>query len=381
MNDKPKLLVVSDTYHPLVDGTVRFIDEFVKKAKDEFNISLLVPKFSGEINKNTKTNYLPVSKWLKPLPTYPSIKVSWGNLRKIKRAVKNSELVFVQGPALATLLSIYYARRLKKKVVQYVHVLPWELTEFTKNKLISKYLGRLVKILYFHFYNKCDEIIVPYNGLLEQLKQKGVKTKMVVAKLGIDINKFNLTNDKKGWKKRAKLPEDSFVIGYVGRVSKEKNIEVLLDAVKKIKDKKGLRLLIVGDGPKEETKKCLKLPNCSVTGFVDNVESYLKAMDVFVMPSLTETTSLATLEAMSSGLPVIASKVGYIKKYINKEYNGLFFPRSSSSLLKAKIEKLRDDAELRDSLGKNARKTIAYSFSWERSINRIKRILLSKLYE
>ena len=94
------------------------------------------------------------------------------------------------------------------------------------------------------------------------------------------------------------------------------------------------------------------------------------------MPSLTETTSLATLEAMSYGLPIIASKVGFMKNYIVKGYNGIFFPRDSSTMLAMKIKKLRDNIELRNKLGQNARKTIAYSFSWERSINKIKRLLM-----
>jgi L-malate glycosyltransferase len=104
-------------------------------------------------------------------------------------------------------------------------------------------------------------------------------------------------------------------------------------------------------------------------------------MDIFVMPSLTETTSLATLEAMSCGLPVIATKVGFIKNYLVKDHNGLFFPRNKSTVLALKLQKLIDNKELREKLGKNARKTIAYSFSWERSINKIKRILLKHIVE
>ncbi|MEK6900693.1 MAG: glycosyltransferase family 4 protein, partial [Nanoarchaeota archaeon] len=95
----------------------------------------------------------------------------------------------------------------------------------------------------------------------------------------------------------------------------------------------------------------------------------------------TETTSLATLEAMSSGLPVITTRVGFIKSYVSKNHNGIFFPRNNSTMLSVKIAKLLKDKELRDRLGQNARKTVAYGFSWERSINRIRRILLKSYYE
>ena len=135
------------------------------------------------------------------------------------------------------------------------------------------------------------------------------------------------------------------------------------------------------DGPEDQTKDFKETKNCKVTGFVTNVQDYLKAMDVFVMPSLTETTSLATLEAMSSGLPVIATKVGYIKRYLVKGHNGIFFPRNSSTMLSIKITKLLRDKQLKEKLGRNARKTVAYGFSWERSINRIKRLLISEYYK
>ena len=133
---------------------------------------------------------------------------------------------------------------------------------------------------------------------------------------------------------------------------------------------------MVGDGPKKLTSRFKELHNCKITGFVNNVQDYLKASDIFVMPSLTETTSLATLEAMACGLPVIVTKVGFMKEYVVKDYNGMFFPRANPTLLALKIEKLLENSELREKLSRNARKTVAYSFSWERSINKIKRILL-----
>ncbi|MBU1111248.1 MAG: glycosyltransferase family 4 protein, partial [Nanoarchaeota archaeon] len=108
---------------------------------------------------------------------------------------------------------------------------------------------------------------------------------------------------------------------------------------------------------------------------------YLQAMDIFVMPSLTETTSLATLEAMSSGLPVVATKVGFIKNYLVKDHNGEFFARRNSGMLSLKLERLLNDDELRKKLGANARKTVAYSLSWERSINKITKILTDCLYK
>jgi glycosyltransferase involved in cell wall biosynthesis len=376
MKEKIKLLIAADTYYPKVDGTLRFMEEFMKRSINDFSISLLVPNL-GSKKKNPKVKKLTslaISKVFK-ISGYPNIKLSLKNIKLIKKSIKEADTIFIQGPALISYLSIYYGHRLKKKTVFYVHVISWELFEKFLPPIINKLFLKIFHKISIIFYNLCDEIFVPYNELKEQLKDNGVKTKMSVARLGVDIEFFSPIIDKKEIRRKLKLPENKFIIGYVGRISKEKNTQVLFKAFKKLEDQENLHLLIVGDGPKDEKERFSILKNCTITGFVDNVYDYMKAMDVFVMPSLTETTSLATLEAMSSGLPVIVSKVGFMKSYIIKGYNGVFFPRNSPTILAMKIKKIRENPEFRNKLSQNSRKTIIYSFSWERSINKIKRLL------
>ena len=303
------------------------------------------------------------------------MKLSFQNIHLIKKTVREADIVFVQGPALISYLSIYYARRYHKKVIFYVHVIPWDLVGKFLPTILRTRIAALVKRLGIFFFNRSDEILVPYHKLRDQLKAEGVKTTMTIAKLGVDINVFSPPTDKKTAKLRLGLDPHKKVVGYVGRVSREKNVSTLLEAFGKLRNKKEVFLLIVGDGPVIQVQEFKRTKNCTVTGFVPNVQDYLRAMDVFVMPSLTETTSLATLEAMSTGLPVIATKVGFMQRYIIRKYNGMFFPRNSPSILAAKIDQLLQDKELRRHLGHNARKTITYSFSWERSISKITRIL------
>lgn len=373
---KPKLLVVSDTYTPQVDGTVRFIEEFMSRASDTFSLSLLVPRFGRHSRRFPyKTFFLEVSKIFKPLPAYPSIAISLANIRAIKSAVQEQDLIFVQGPALTSIIATLYASYYHKKVVTYLHVIPWEVFEKSSH-LPLRHLGAYVlRKLCVFAYNHSNVLLVPYPQLQKELVKKGLTSKLKVARLGVDITRFSPIQNKSFLREKLKLPLDSFIVGYIGRVSPEKNVHTLLQAFRKLKDQRHVHLLIVGDGPAQDVKLFQSLPNCTITGFVNNVHDYCKVMDLFVMPSLTETTSLATLEAMSSGLPVVVSKVGYPEQYVRKNYNGVFFSPRSATLLTEKIEKLRSDPAMRIKLGQNARKTIVYSFSWERSINRIKKQL------
>ncbi|PIZ51003.1 hypothetical protein COY27_05095 [Candidatus Woesearchaeota archaeon CG_4_10_14_0_2_um_filter_33_13] len=378
MSEKIKLLVVADTYYPMVDGTLKFVEEFVKRAGKDFDYHLLVPNFKDQ--KDTpRVTFVKVSRFIK-LSGYHSIKIfSLSNFRKISKAVKENDIIFVQGPVFLSALSILIGKLKKKKVVFYMHV---DLWNFFKNVLVTP----ILKVLYFFMKpfvkilgNNCSLVLVPYRDLIDTLKAKKVNVPVKVVHLGVDINKFFPVKDKNNIRKKLSLPQEKMIIGYVGRVSNEKNTHTLLEAFKKLPQQNNLHLLIVGDGSVNLVKELKSISNCTVTGFVRNVEDYYQAMDIFVMPSLTETTSLATLEAMSTGLPVIATKVGFIKEYLSKEHNGLFFPRNSSGMLAVKLEQLLNSPALREKLGHNARKTVAYSFSWERSINKIKRIFLEQL--
>ncbi len=373
MTDKKKILIAADTYYPKVDGVLMFMEEFIKRSENNFDIRLLVPKYSEKKKfKSVKTIFLELSKRARAF-TYEPISIRRDNRRKIKRAVKDADIVFVQELGPVGFLAFRQARKQKKKTIFYFHNTPWDF--LTKHYTLNDYFSRIVKKFFIKLYNKADLLLVPYNDFKSELRKIGIKSHMEVARLGVDIERFKPSDVKMRTKARLKL-HDKHVIGYVGRISNEKNTLVLLDSFKKLNDP-NVHLLIVGDGQKELVKKFKETRNCTVTGFVKDVEKYLQAMDVFVMPSLTETTSLATLEAMASGIPIVSTKLGFMQHYIVKDYNGLFFPRNSPEMLAVQLRKLLEDQELREKLGKNARKTVAYSFSWERSINKIKRILRS----
>lgn len=371
---KPRLLLVADTYYPKVDGTIRFMEEFIKKARDHFEITILVPDYGLRKGKNVV--YLKPSKFVR-LSDYIGIKFSKKNLALIKKTIKDNEIIFIQGPAAASYLAAYYGHKYRKTTVAYLHTLSWELFAKFSPHLLKRFVFWLTKKVTFALYNRCDLLIVPYPELKRNLISAGIRTKVAVGRLGVDIDKFvPVKNNKVEWKRRLGIKENQLVIGYVGRISKEKNTDVLLRAFQKLaKRRKNLFLLMVGDGPENQVRPFKETKNCLVTGFVPSVENHLKAMDFFVMPSLTETTSLATLEAMATGLPIIVTKIGYMQNYIVRNYNGLFFPRNNPVMLAIKIERLIKDQHLRESLGFNARKTVAYSFSWERSINKIRRLL------
>ncbi len=376
---RPKLLLVADTYEPKVDGTFIFMKEFIARANKDFEISLLVPRYLKQDDTHNSF-FLDVSKRFM-LSGYANIEISFHNLRKIIRTIKNNDVIFIQGPALLSYLSMLLGHRYSKKVVSYLHVLGWELYEKFLPLRYSNLFEIFGRRIAMWFYNFNDIVCIPYGKIRHELIRSGLNCRYEIAHLGVDIKRFSPSEDISANKKAITIPPHKKVIGYVGRVSREKSVLTLLEGFRKLRNQENLILLIVGDGEAEIMKELRRQENCICTGFVTDVEKYMQAMDIFVMPSLTETTSLATLEAMATGLPVLSTKVGFISEYLQKGHNGEFFPRENPTMLSVKLEKFLREPLYAKQLGHNARRKVAYSFSWERSINKITRILKKVLNE
>jgi L-malate glycosyltransferase len=134
-------------------------------------------------------------------------------------------------------------------------------------------------------------------------------------------------------------------------------------------------LMIVGEGLPEIKNMFENRAGVMLVGPKNDVIPYLQSMDIYVLSSLTETTSLSTLEAMSCELPVVATSVGYVKEYISSGINGFLFSKQDAYSLTKILEQLIITPSLRASIGKAARKTIVHQFDWDQTAKRIKILL------
>ena len=130
-------------------------------------------------------------------------------------------------------------------------------------------------------------------------------------------------------------------------------------------------LIVVGEGIDSIKKKFAGVQGVILPGRTNNVIPYLQAMDVYCLTSLTETTSLTTLEAMSCGIPVIATKVGFVKDYIKDKQSGLFFKEKNSYDLTKKILILIKHEVLKRKLSIEGRKTVEKEFDWDKTAKEI----------
>ena len=199
--------------------------------------------------------------------------------------------------------------------------------------------------------------------------------KMEVIPAAIDTGLFAPT-DKEIARQALGLEKGEFIIGYVGRLSGEKNIPTLIHGFKLASaDREDMKLIIVGDGimTKQLKEICAGEGLASRITFVGlkrEIPLWLSAFDIFVLPSLTEGTPLALIEAMACGKAIVASDIPSIREIALDSRSALLFNPQDAHELSDRIRTLYQDSVLRENLGSNARSR-AQDFDLERVFPRI----------
>lgn len=188
----------------------------------------------------------------------------------------------------------------------------------------------------------------------------------------------------------ALLPEpwqdlDGIVVaGTVGRLTPVKDQQLLLRAVARLRSEQPalahrLRLLIIGDGPlypmlARMVEELALQDVVWLAGDRADVPSLLRAMDIFVLPSLGEGISNTVLEAMASGLPVIATAVGGNVELVEEGFNGRLIPVGDCQALSDALASLANNAGERARQGANARSRVCQHFDWNRTVDAYLRV-------
>ena len=199
------------------------------------------------------------------------------------------------------------------------------------------------------------KIIAVSETVKESLLRNGIRhDRILVVHNGVDTSRYlNIRSDNQNDKF---LARDEFVYIFIGRLIKQKGIDVLLEAFRKINS--GV-LLVVGDGADKEMllryRDRIGLQNrVHFLGIRQDVPNLLAIADCFVLPSRYEGLPIVLIEAMVSGKAIIISDFESGKELINNGENGLIVPRENSEILSLAMRKMYEDTNLRSRLGNQA---------------------------
>jgi glycosyltransferase involved in cell wall biosynthesis len=230
------------------------------------------------------------------------------------------------------------------------------------NKFLSRFTDKVVAVS-----ETVKHDILKYDGLSED--------KVMVIYNGIDNARFS-DMDGNVIRREFNISSDVPVVGTIGRLTFQKGLKYLIEAISVIKKKfPRIMLLIVGDGPmKDELQNYAKTLGLNehviFTGSRRDVPALLAAMDIFVLPSLWEGLPNALLEAMAAGKPIIATDIPPVREVIYSEDIGILVPAGDSTTIASSIELLLNNNILAENLGKNARERAFSHFDIKTTVER-----------
>jgi glycosyltransferase involved in cell wall biosynthesis len=249
-----------------------------------------------------------------------------------------------------------------------------------KRRLICRFLG-----LFTDLSLTVSQGVKDY--LIEEIGLDPVKVRVVPN--GVDLARIDAARPGPEVRRELGLPDDLPVIGLVGRLDHwGKGHKELFTAMAQLKERRPGRALIVGGGRRMEEVRALAASlgladRVHFLGSRPDVPDLLHAMDIFVLPSYREGVSLALLEAMAAGLPVIATAVGGTPEAVTDGVTGLLIPPRDADALAGALTRLLSDPALAKKLGGNASKAVAEKFSLERlgrQVNEIYGELVAKKF-
>lgn len=179
----------------------------------------------------------------------------------------------------------------------------------------------------------------------------------------VDLAEFSPADEaaRRAARERLGLPGDAFIIGGVGRLTPQKNFGLLLDAAQPLLDENSL-VALFGSGPEESTLRGRAGGGVRFHGTITDRTAIYHALDVMVLPSRFEGLPMTVLEAMASGVPVVASAVDGVREIAADGKNALLAPSENVAAFRAAILRLREDAALRSSLAAAARALVESRF-------------------
>lgn len=295
-------------------------------------------------------------------PHYPQIRLSPphpGIARALKRF--RPDVVHAVNPVCLGLGGVFLARRYKVPLVCSYHTNVAVYANYYRLGFMVNFTRSVTRFV----HNQAQVNLCTSEATKDYLLQEGIK-RVRVWPQGVDAGRFGPQYATREWRERLTggYPKDRLLI-YVGRLGAEKHIEML----KSVFEVPGTRLAIVGDGPsRNELEGTFSGTPTIFTGILkgeDLARAYATG-DIFLFPSTTETLGMAMIEALASGLPVIAARSGASHEVVYDGETGLLYEPESEKDLVSCVRRLSEDEDLLRNMGSKAR-AVAEERSWESS--------------
>ncbi len=353
-----------EAFYPHISGVTIVTDRLASYFAEQGNETFVITasdKGDFLIEKNPK-GYTVIRFKSYPSVVRKKIRISpFPKIATLKLFKKFSpDIIHLQDPVFVSQVLSEEALKRKIPVIATQHSsLAFPLSYLGLPKVVSEWAEKIIAKTLVHFYNKhCKLIITPSNFIKSEVLNWGVKIPVEVVSNGIDLELFKKGKVSLEFLKKYYLEDfiSKPIVLYSGRIDKDKNLEILIKAIPLVLKEKEVNFLFLGDGDiKSDLEREVKLMgienNVRFIGPLQpsnsDLSKFYQLASLFVIPSFIEGQSMVTMEAMASGLAVIASNGGALKELLKDNENGFLVNPFSEKEFAEKILAVLNDEKLR----------------------------------
>ena len=362
------IMIVTDQYPPMIGGvptvTHNLALDFVERGHQ---VWVVAPSYgmrdARRLERGVRVYRFSSFEW----PSYKELRIPFLPFMPVRNLIKKSEpdIIHIHSPVVLGNIAQLLAGGLRKPVIATNHYLPINMSRsLTSDSLIGKHFSNVSYSYLVNFCNRCEYVTAPTMTALQLLYDHGLRAPAKAISNGIDLTKFTPGERDPSIRQRFKLPDDKQLILHINRLSEEKRVNVLIDAVAKMRSNAHVALVSTGPAEAELRAQVAQLgveDRVSFLGYVREADllALRRSSDIFVIPSEADLQSLATMEAMACGLPVVAANAYALPELVHHEKNGFLFKRGDSDDMAYYMDVLLEDAELRARMGAESLKIIA----------------------
>lgn len=361
-----KILIASDLHYPTINGVATFSRNLARGlAARGHEVLVIAPSQTGKKCKEVDGNHVIVRTASVPFPFYQNFRISLNPAREVKKIIDefDPDVIHIQMLMWIGQAAMRYGNKYGIPIVSTNHAMPENLMDNLRLLApVSRPINYILKAYGARFHSKADIITMPTQSAIDMFNVTKLATPIQAISNGIDLARFTPGQASDDVYKRFGLPKDRPIISYVGRLDAEKHLPVLLRAFVRVQSVlPNTHLLIVGDGTERPLLQTMAHElgishDVTLTGRVsdEDLEALHKVGTVFCMPSPAELQSIATLEAMASGQPVVAVDAGALRELCQNERNGYLTEQDDDEAIAKGLIAIVEDPALREEMSKES---------------------------
>jgi glycosyltransferase involved in cell wall biosynthesis len=368
-----RIAVVTETWPPEVNGVAMTLAKLVQGLSHRnHDVQLIRPRQTKTDSPMSDSSLEEVLMRGMPIPRYPELKLGLPSKKTLVKTwtLRRPDVVHIATEGPLGWSALQAAKVLKLPVT----------SDFRTNfQSYSKHYGvgwlRKPIVAYLRkFHNATACTMVPTRELMRTLSQNGFANLKVVSR-GVDTKLFNISKRDTSLRTSWGATDDTKVLISVGRIAPEKNLDQVLKIYEALNSTgQAFKLVMVGDGPlKEQFQK--RYPEIIFPGMLaqSNLAAYYASSDLFIFPSQTETFGNVTLEALASGIPVLAFDCAAARDWVQTGVNGWLVAENNPEGFAAQAVTIFNSKDLLDQITQSTRQQVVH-LDWDQIAEQVESV-------